>query len=162
MYQLVIDLLKNLGFQSSFINYKYYYKIKRFQTKKVRRRVPLSSTKMGHFFSAPEIPQFNTKNSPIQHPPQFNTLSGQHQKHRQYVEGFLVLNWGGCGSEKELRGTFRWLFSKLPKKFIWFQNVNFFAVEKSFIYYRTFQRVVGYCWSKSVIVVSRLEPRSEP
>ena len=64
-------------------------------------RDSLSSTQKSHSFSAPKIPQFNTKNPSVQHTLQFNTKkpSVQHRKKLCWTEGFLVLNSGMCWTE---------------------------------------------------------------
>ena len=60
----------------------------------------ISSTKKGHCFSVPKIPQFNAKNLSVPHSPQFNTPLGSTPKILQFniLTGVLnldVLNWRG-------------------------------------------------------------------
>ena len=82
----------------------------------------ISFTQKSHSFSAPEIPQFHTKNPSVQHTPQFHTknLSSPRSSTPKTprfkttknpevcgTERFLVLNWRvSCGTEEcvELRG----------------------------------------------------------
>ena len=64
---------------------------------------PLSSTQMGHSFSAPKVRQSNTKNS-VQHTRQFHT------KNPQVQHLLLLLKWRVCWTEVcvKLRGILNW------------------------------------------------------
>ena len=70
-----------------------------------------------HSFSAPNISQFNTENPSVQHQKPFSSTPKAHQFNtpltstskkfvelrgfRYWTKGYLVLNWGMLGAEKE-------------------------------------------------------------
>ena len=52
----------------------------------------ISSTQKGHSFSAPEIPQFNTKNPSVTHEKPLSSIHSSFANQNCGTEGFLVWN----------------------------------------------------------------------